>query len=282
MKTQSVDTSFEAERVQIDLLRQATASRRFSLVRSLSQTTIQLARRAIRRAHPDHGEHEALLLFAAVHYGQELADGLRLRLTGEATMTAPDILAALTPVVEAFEQIGIAYQIGGSVASSVYGLARATLDIDLVADLNFDQVRSLVAWLQYDYYIDEEAARDAVQRRSSFNLVHQRTALKVDVFLPKARPYDQEAFRRARQNTLEETESAREFSLASAEDVILNKIEWYAQGGRVSDRQWNDVLGVMKVQRDSLDLAYLRRWANQLGLSNLLDQALRDAGIDNA
>ena len=78
------------------------------------------------------------------------------------------------------------------------------------------------------------------------------------------------------------TRAFRKFSLASAEDVILNKIEWHAQGGRVSDRQWNDVLGVMKVQRDSLDLAYLRRWANQLGLSNLLDQALRDAGIDNA
>jgi hypothetical protein len=282
MKTQSVDTSFEAERIQIDLVRQATVSRRFALVRSLSQTTIQLARRAIRRAHPNDSETEVRLIFVAVHYGQELADRLRFQQTGEATMTAPDILAAVTPVVEAFEQIGIAYQIGGSVASSVYGLARATLDIDMVADLNFGQVRSLVERLQHEYYVDEEAVRDAVQRRSSFNLVHQRTALKVDVFLPKQRPYDHEAFRRARQNTLEETEIARQFSLASPEDVILNKIEWYAQGGRVSDRQWNDVLGVMKVQRDSLDLGYLRRWAKELGLSDLLDLALCEARINKA
>ncbi len=194
-------------------------------------------------------------------------------------MNPPDILAALTPVADALECLGIAYHIGGSVASSAHGIARTTLDVDLVADLVLSHVRPLVETLQGTYYIDEEMVREAVQQRSSFNVIHLETVLKVDVFVLKARPYDREAFRRMRRDTLDEAGDAREFYVASPEDVILNKLEWYRLGGGVSDRQWSDVLGVLKVQKDSLDYAYLRRWAVDLGVSDLLDRALEDAGI---
>lgn len=193
-------------------------------------------------------------------------------------MIVPDILAAVTPVVEAFESLGIAYHIGGSVASSAYGVARATLDVDLVADVQPGQVRPLAALLQGRYYLDEEAMQEAIRYRSSFNVIHLETMVKVDVFILKAQPYDRQAFRRARRDTLDEAEPVREFYFASPEDVILNKLNWFRLGGGVSERQWNDVLGVLKVQAQALDWAYLRRWAAELGLGALLERAMGEAG----
>lgn len=193
-------------------------------------------------------------------------------------MTAGDLFQAMEPVIEAFDGLGIRYRIGGSVASSAYGIARATLDIDLVADLEENHIGPLVDRLREGYYIDEERVRDAVARRSSFNLVHLGSMIKVDVFVLKPSPYDQAAFARARLERLAEG-SAREHYLTSPEDVILNKLDWYRQGGGVSERQWNDVLGVLKVQGTSLELHYLHFWAATLGLTELLSRALAEAGI---
>jgi len=192
-------------------------------------------------------------------------------------MKKPDILAALDPVVKVFEKIGISYYLGGSVASSAYGIARATLDVDLVADLSAQHVNPLTEMLKSDYYIDKEMILDAIKRHSSFNLIHLETMLKVDIFIIKDRPYDGVAFQRKRKDTLDEEQGAAEFYLASPEDIILNKLEWFQMGGKVSERQWHDVLGIMKVQRELMDKEYLRRWAAELGISDLLEQAFRDA-----
>ena len=192
-------------------------------------------------------------------------------------MKKPDILAALDPVVKAFGKIGVSYYLGGSVASSAYGIARATFDVDLVADLSAQHVNSLTEMLKSDYYIDKEMILDAIKRHSSFNLVHLETMLKVDIFIIKDRPYDGVAFQRKRKDTLDEEQGAAEFYLASPEDIILNKLEWFQMGGKVSERQWHDVLGIMKVQRELIDKEYLRLWAAELGISVLLEQAFRDA-----
>lgn len=194
-------------------------------------------------------------------------------------MKGPEILQALEPVIRSFEALQIGYQIGGSVASSAYGVARATLDVDLVADLNAHHIGPLVEYLQGDYYVDEDRVRDAVARRSSFNLIHLESMLKVDVFVLKSRAYDRVAFARARLENLAEGEGTRRYRISSPEDVILNKLDWYLQGGCVSERQWNDVLGVLKVQQSSLDSEYLRCWAGALGLEDLLLRALQDAGV---
>jgi hypothetical protein len=189
------------------------------------------------------------------------------------------IRQALEPVIDAFEALGISYHIGGSVASSAYGIARATLDVDIVADLREQHVRDLVGRLQGQYYIDEERVREAVRHRSSFNAIHLESMLKVDVFVLKGRPYDQIAFSRARKDTIEESENLRQFFLASPEDLILNKLEWYRQGGEVSERQWNDVVGVLKVQQQALDFKYLQHWAAELGLTALLRRALCESAL---
>lgn len=188
-----------------------------------------------------------------------------------------DVLKALIPVVEALECLGVAYQIGGSVASSVYGVPRATIDVDLVADLGPEHVSPLMAFLQDQYYISPEAIYEALHRRSSFNLVHLETMVKIDVFVLRPEPYEQEAFRRSRRDTLTTEESAREFSLSSPEDIILHKLAWFRMSGEVSDRHWGDVMGVIRVQADALDFAYLRRWAAVLGLADLLERAIREA-----
>lgn len=189
----------------------------------------------------------------------------------------PDILAAITPIVEALEELGVPYHIGGSVASSLYGLPRLTIEVDLVAVLHLGHVRPLVKSLQTIYYIDEEMVRDAISRRSSFNIIHQDTILKVDVFIPKSRLFDQEELRRAQQEVL--LEGTRSFNVASPEGTILNKLEWYRMGGEVSDRQWNDILGVLKVQGTDLDMNYLQKWAASLNVTDLLERALVDAGL---
>jgi hypothetical protein len=194
-------------------------------------------------------------------------------------VTGGGIFQALEPVTETFDALGIRYHIGGSVASSAYGIARATLDIDLVADVKEDHVRALFDRLHNEYYIDEERVRDAVSRRSSFNAVHLESMVKVDVFVLKSRPYDQTAFGRARLEKLEEGASVRQHYLASPEDVILNKLDWYRQGNCVSERQWNDVLGVLKVQQSALDKEYIRQWSATLGLTDLLVRAMADAGL---
>ena len=192
-------------------------------------------------------------------------------------MKKPDILVALDQVVDAFEKIRVPYYIGGSVASSAYGIARATLDIDLVADLKTQHVDSLLEMLEADYYIDKGMILDAIKRRSSFNLIHLETMLKVDIFITKDRPYDGMAFQRKRKDTLDEEQIAAQFYLASPEDIILSKLEWFRVGGEVSERQWHDVLGIIKVQGELINKEYLQHWAKELGISDLLEKAFRDA-----
>lgn len=187
-------------------------------------------------------------------------------------------LDALTPLVDACDALGIAYYIGGSVASIAHGVPRTTLDVDMIADIRPGQVRQLVARLQGSYYIQAADIQDAIQQRSSFNLVHLASMIKVDVFLAPDRPFDRSKAQRVQTWPITASDP-RPFRLTSPEDIVLQKLEWYAMGGRVSERQWNDSQGVLKVQGTTLDLAYLRHWATELGISDLLEQALKEAGL---
>ena len=193
-------------------------------------------------------------------------------------MKKDDIIKALSKVVECFERLGVTYYIGGPVASSAYGIARATMDVDMVADVKMSQVEDLVKSLEEDYYISTEMIKDAIRRRASFNLIHLGTMFKIDVFVTKNQPYDSQAMARRRSDTLDEA-SSRTFYLSSPEDAVLSKLQWYQMSGRMSEQQWKDVIGVLKVQGDKLDLEYLKYWASRLNLSELLNSSLSDAGI---
>jgi hypothetical protein len=143
--------------------------------------------------------------------------------------------------------------------------------------LKTEHVDALVDALIDDYYVDRDAAMDAVRRRAMFNLVHLQTMLKVDVYVLTGRPFDRESFRRRQEAPLEDAEGARRYAVDTPEDTVLHKLEWYRAGGEVSDRQWSDILGVLKVQSGDLDFAYTRRWAADLGVEDLLDRAIEQA-----
>jgi hypothetical protein len=153
---------------------------------------------------------------------------------------------------------------------------RSTLDVDIVADLRLEHIQPLVAALAPVFYADDEMMRDAIEHHSSFNLIHYETAFKVDVFIPKVRAFDKMQLER-RTASIITHDPERSIYVTSPEDVILSKLEWYRMGDEVSDRQWRDILGVLKMKSDLLDLVYLRRWAKELGVEDLLERALQEA-----
>jgi hypothetical protein len=191
-------------------------------------------------------------------------------------MTDSDLVAALRPVADAFDALDVRYFLGGSVASSAHGIARASLDADIVAGLEPGHVDSLVDRLASAYYIPVDRLRSAVATRSSCNFIHLATMFKIDVFVSKGRPFDRQAFERARRHAIDEAPDAPRFPIASPEDTVLAKLEWFRLGGETSERQWWDVVGILKVTEDA-DRTYLRRWAASLGVADLLERALADA-----
>jgi hypothetical protein len=190
-------------------------------------------------------------------------------------VTAPDFVLAVTPVADALDAIGVPYYLAGSVISSLHGVARATADVDVVAAVRPTHAAALAERLAGDYYADVDVIVDAIRRRAMFNVIHLATMMKVDVYVAFTE-FDRSALSRHRLKTLVRTPDARQFSVATAEDVILHKLTWFRDGGQVSDRQWSDVVGVLRVQRE-LDLVFLREWAARLEVTDLLERALLEA-----
>jgi hypothetical protein len=179
-------------------------------------------------------------------------------------------------VTGVLESLGVPYFIGGSLASTLYGMVRTTQDSDIVAEMRLEHLAPFVAALQDEFFVDDEMIVEAIRRHSSFNIIHRETMFKVDVFIPRPRPFLQAQLSRAQRQTFTfETEVSTKF--ASPEDTILSKLEWYRMGGEVSDRQWRDILGMLKTQAGELELDYLRKWAVELKVGDLLERALREA-----
>jgi len=170
------------------------------------------------------------------------------------------------------DALGITWLVGGSVASSILGEPRATADVDLIADLRGRHVGPLFAALIDTYYIDEDAAKAAVQTRGAFNVIQLASMTKVDIYCSADEPLAREELAR---RIFIEVEGQR-LPCATAEDIILQKLLWFVEGGGVSDRQWRDIRGVVRVQGDALDLAYLERHATSRGVLDLLHRALNE------
>lgn len=191
---------------------------------------------------------------------------------------APEPIAVTLRVIEVLDALDAPYVIGGSLASSVHGVARTTMDADLVADLKSEQVERLVQELRNEFYVDADAIREAIRFKRSFSLIHLESAFKVDVFIPQQRRFDRTQLDRKVKHVVA-TDPERTAYIASAEDTILAKLEWYHVGHEVSERQWRDISGILQVQGKRLDLAYLRQIAASLDLSELLQKALREAQL---
>jgi hypothetical protein len=163
--------------------------------------------------------------------------------------------------------------VGGSLASSIDGVPRATQDVDLVADLRAEAVQPLHDRLAGAFYVDAGMIRDAIARRASFNVIHLETMFKADVFVMRGDSWSREEMSRARSEEFQAAHGPVSVRFASPEDTLLHKLVWFKLGNEISDRQWGDILGVLKVQAGSLDDAYLDRWAPLLDVAPLLARA---------
>ena len=190
-------------------------------------------------------------------------------------MMLTDPIRVTLQVTSVLENLQIPYFIGGSLATAVHGVARATMDVDLIVELGAYQVSAFVNQLGEDFFVDNEMIETALHQGTSFNIIHKETMFKVDIFVGKDRPFDQSQFSRRVAYQLTDQAEERAY-FASAEDNILAKLEWYRLGGEVSDRQWTDILNVIKIQGENLDSDYLQSWADQLGIGDLLNKALSE------
>lgn len=189
-------------------------------------------------------------------------------------MTNPDPIEVALLVAGHLDRLGVAHTVGGSISSSFAGEPRSTVDIDVVVDLQDVHVDDLVLALSPEFYVDADAVRRAIRTRTSVNLIHQATQLKVDLFVAGGTPLDAQQIARRLAVDLGE---GRRLHVHPPEDILLQKLRWYRQGGGVSDRQWRDILAIVRVQSSRLDRDYLRVNAPILGVTDLLARALGEA-----
>lgn len=186
-----------------------------------------------------------------------------------------DLVDALSPVVAAFEKLRIPHYVGGSVASSFHGAARSTMDVDLLCELMPDQIPLFLEQFDEQYYVSESAIREAVERKSCFNLVHLPTSFKVDIFISREREFDRKSMARATSATLGEVRTVT-VPMATAEDSIISKLEWYRKTNESSDRQWDDVSRLIRLLGSQADVDYLSEAAESVGVDDLLKRLLRE------
>jgi len=193
-------------------------------------------------------------------------------------MRAPDIIEVASKVIEVFEKLNIGYYIGGSLASSAFGVARSTLDIDIVAEVKGAHASTLERILKKEFYVDLDSIQKAIEKQSSFNLVHLETMFKIDVFILKEQAFHRQAFSRRTKKPVSE-DISKQLYFPTPEDIVLIKLDWYKSGGKSFEQQWRDVLGVLKVQGTKLNMDYLKHWAEELSNLDLLNKALEEAGV---
>jgi hypothetical protein len=186
---------------------------------------------------------------------------------------ALDQVEVLLKVVAVLERLNIPYLVGGSYASSVHGVVRATNDIDLLAAIKPEQAKEFADSLQDEFYADEQAIMRAVRARQHFNIIHLDSMFKIDFFIAKPIAFHEKQMERRRLEPVGR-DARQSVYVTTPEDTILAKLVWYRKGNEISDQQWRDILGVIRVQDDKLDLEYLHRWAEELEVADLLARAM--------
>ena len=184
-----------------------------------------------------------------------------------------DLVAALSPVVSALRSLQIQHYVGGSVASSFHGAARSTMDVDIVCEMIADQIPEFVSLFGTNFYVSEWAMREAVRQKSCFHLIHLPTSFKVDIFVSRQRPFDRDSMRRATPERLGGGPSV-EVPIATAEDSIISKLEWYRKTNETSERQWDDVSRLIALLGETADIDYLTSAAESVGVTDLLTRLL--------
>ncbi len=288
MPPQSVDTQPEAERIMIDVIRKAPMSKRFRLVQSLTQSARWSSLRAWREQHPGADEQKAAIVYVSYSYRRTFAQLVQAALERRQGwyVQPTDLVSVILPALELFNELGAPCHLGGSVASSLHGMQQLAQDVDLVVDLPRYRLPSLPALLGQHYVLDEEEARRAVRERAPFPLIHLNTLMKVDVVLPRPSAFETAMRHLVAPATLDER--LPPVRVASAPEMILVKLRRYQRDersrsdGMRDDAQWNDIVGMLKVQGPALDLGLLEQWVEALEVAETWRRALADAGLVDA
>lgn len=188
-----------------------------------------------------------------------------------------DAIDVALAVASAVESVGGAYFVGGSVASSLQGEPRATNDIDVVVELPLARLQDFVDALGPDFEVDLDMLRDALLHGRTCNIFFLPSVMKVDIFAVGSTPFDEAEFARRRPVVVRPT--GETLVVKTPEDTVLRKLLWYRAGGGVSDRQWRDVVEVLRVSGPAMGAAYLSSWAQRLGIDSLLSRARKEAGL---
>ncbi len=279
----ATDTPAHIETAVIASLRLLTPAHKLELARDMNRMADRLALAGIQRrkpaaSPPELGHTLALQRLTPEQrpYGAALLKGLSLM------PTPVDPLALALRIGTLLDTHAIPYLVVGSVAAVVHGEYRMTRNIDIVLNLATRAVRALVDGLRADFTFLPSDITDALarlpearadwQQRARFCTYDKATGFQVDVYLASGRPFEIAQFQRAEVIDIP-GDSGGTLRVASAEDTVLAKLEWYKLAP--SDRQWRDVQAILRVQDEALDLTYVRQWADQLGLAELLAWALK-------
>jgi hypothetical protein len=278
MRTLAEDTTPEMEAVLIELLRKRTPEQKLRSLVGLRQLAKQLVLGTLRSRTPKAPVRELYYQLYARRLGKEMADRVfatdKIPLNWEAEMLNEMEILAL--VGKRLEDLHVPYYVGGGIASITHGEERLTKDADVVIRILPVHIPRFVKALENDFVISADAVQDALTQRYAFNIIHIDTAFKID-FYPITDEDEMEIDAFARRQRIDI--GTGEIWMASAEDVILAKLRWFRKGGETSEKQWRDVLGVLKVQGDNLDFAYLEQQGKRFGLADLLERARDDAGV---
>lgn len=231
-----------------------------------SDTTLEAQQFLIERLQAMPLERKYAVTMASIQAG------FNLHSSEPCSLNPFDIAHEVTSFLESER---IEYFIGGSLASTTYGEPRFTQGIDIIVRLNEQKIERLVDRFQPEFYVSAPALLEAVRKRTSANLIHLDTNFRVDLMISRERGFEKSRFSRR----VRKTATGKEFWFCTAEDIVLVKLEWYRQNGEVLEGQLRDVQMVLMVQ-DSVDTVYLTKWAATLGLSDLLERSLQDAGIN--
>jgi hypothetical protein len=262
------DTSAEAERVLVEVHRRMPLGQKWLLLGQLYRDARLLHAAGVRLRNPHATSRDVREAWLRVNLGFTAAGP-----TGEDNMEQqPSGLAGLREVIGVLDRLGIAYSLGGSMASSIHGINRQTNDADLTVEPFPGKEPELAAAFGPDYYVSLAAVQEAVRHRTSFNVINTRTGFKADLFIHQDQPFERSAFARRLTVQLPDVPD-QPLCLHTPEDIILFKLRWYRLGNETSEQQWRDVLGVLRVQGTRIDPNYLDEWAPALGVSDLLARA---------
>jgi hypothetical protein len=273
---QAADKTVEADALEFYILRQKTTeSDRLEMAASLTHNVKELALWGIRNANPGAAIAQIRQVFASVLLEAKLTTDLPL-IGVDPTLWTQDSIAVAAQLHPLFASLEIPYYITDGVASAAYGEPRSTKDLNLVIQIPASDILRLSTVLEQQGFYCPPSALEEIQQGSGkvLSVTHTETIDNVDLVLSGETEFDRVQLQRRRKLLVRDV---TELWLISPEDLILGKILWGR--GKQSEKQWRDVLGVLKVQATHLDYGYLTTWAEQLAIANALSQACTEAGI---